>query len=232
MTEPKPTPSSSSRRPASGRGSRSARRCCRRRARWASISIRYAAAGPSAGAARSPSAKASSPSTASRPRASHLSAFSKVEQRYEEKRGLMRGPPPVVPDQAARRCGHRRAARQPGAQAGGAQARRGARHRHGSGDEASLHRGGAAGHAQALLRPRARLSGARGAVGPARTSPATSRSSAPCRKPCARANGKSPARSTRAYRAAAASSSPSGPASMTAHSAWRSMSARPRSRRI
>ena len=68
--------------------SRSARRCCRRRARSASISTRSAADGPSAGAARSPSARANSPSTASSRSDSHLSAFSAVEERYDEKRGL------------------------------------------------------------------------------------------------------------------------------------------------
>ena len=86
------------------RASRSARRCCRRRARSASISIRSAAGAPSAGAARSPSAKANSPSTASARSISHLSEFSNVEQRYDDKRGLLAGPPAVLPDQAPGRC--------------------------------------------------------------------------------------------------------------------------------
>ena len=95
------------------------------------------------------------------------------------------------------------------------------------------HRSGGAGHAQALLRPRTRLSGARGAVGASTNITCdlaiirrAAEDAAPgewkitCRRELARC------------RAAAASSSPSGPASMTAPSAWRSMSARPPSRRI
>ncbi len=161
MTElRKPTPSSSSRRPASAGASRSARRCCRRRARSASISIRCAAGGPSAGAARSLSAKANSPSTAS-PRASTISRNSpRSRSATTTSAGLRAGRRLSCQTQASGRCRHRRAAGKPGAQAGGAQARRGARHRDGSGHPALLHRGRGAGHAQALLRSRARLPGA------------------------------------------------------------------------
>ncbi len=78
------------------------------------------------------------------------------------------GPPPVLSDAAARRRGHRRAARQPGAQAGGQEARRGPRDRARSGGAAALRRGRAARHARADRRPAAPAEGARRAVAPGR----------------------------------------------------------------
>ena len=99
-----------------------AARSARRRHRFAS-----AAAAASAGAARSRSARAVRQAR-HRSRAPTTSpGFGAVELRYAEKRGPEAGPAAVLPDPAPGRPRHRRAARQPGAQAGRAQARRDAR---------------------------------------------------------------------------------------------------------
>ena len=144
-------------------------RCSRRRASSGSTSIRCAAAGRCAAAARSRCPRASSPSTASaraprtsRRRARPRSTIARATSKMPPGRRLS------CQTAAARRRGHRRAARQPGAQAGGPQARRGPRDRARSGGAPALRRGRGARHARADRRSAAPAEGARRAVGPGR----------------------------------------------------------------
>jgi hypothetical protein len=105
----------------------SAPRPDRRAAAWASISIRSAAGAASARNARSRRPMASFPKHGVTVAADALSEWNAVEARYDEKRGLIDGPPPGLSGAGSGRRGDRRAPRKPGAQAGGAQGRLGPR---------------------------------------------------------------------------------------------------------
>ena len=85
------TPSSFSRRPASVGGLRSARRSLPPRAISASTSIRSAAAARFAGRCQITVAEGEFAKHGIVSKAGNLSEFSKVEQRYDDKRGLKSG---------------------------------------------------------------------------------------------------------------------------------------------
>jgi ferredoxin len=98
-------------------------------------------------------------------RASHITPATRERAALRREAGAQARPPAVVPGAHRRRRGGRRAVGVPGAQAGGAQARRHPPDRHGPGQPALLRRGRRAGHAPSLLRPRAAVPGPRDAVG-------------------------------------------------------------------
>ena len=170
--------------------SRSARRCCRPRARSASTSIRSAAGAACAAAARCCSRKASSRSTASPRAPSTCRRSAPVEQEYCRHQPMAPGRRLSCSTLRAGRPRHRRAVRQPGAPAGRAQGGRSARHRARSGRPAALRRGAAARHARSFRRSAPARGCARLRMAADRPRRATCACCSSCSRRCARAAGR------------------------------------------
>ena len=135
----------------------------------ASISIRSAAGGVFAAAARSTIAEGEFAKHAIRSSAAHVTPWGEVESRYADKRGALRaGRRLGCQARILRRSRRRRSARESGPPAGGAQARRVASDRDRSGRAPLLRRGRRTGHARTRERFSPPATGARRAMGPRR----------------------------------------------------------------